>query len=261
MKYELGNVIRAQGVELIYLGECKGKKVLLKSVKDKGEYYTIKKEQFDYDVIRTDTSIATKLKAVKKMCKGDIFIGQDGKKYTLTQVLGSDINYTDGSYIYKNYVDFINNILDEKDEAVKYEVMTTLKEFNKLSNEDVMKIAVNTLKVHMGESNLKILSFGSKVVGEGYDHELHKYYKTIGCLIQYEYQFDFMDNKKKKISYCAAVVSRVPRSVPIVFDAVVNDCFESATNSRLEDGFGNHMDILEIKSCSEVMQKHGKDIL
>ena len=109
----------------------------------------------------------------------------------------------------------------DKDYINHLTVVETKKEYNSLTNEEKVRIAINYCKQCYNQDDdteFEILEIGNIISGEAFYHEVDAYYELIGLQIKLKYKFDFQEDFTTEIGFFPIYTGKLPDYYPISFE-------------------------------------------
>lgn len=194
---------------------------------------------------------------LKQLKPGVKFLGVDNKEYTFLKTKGKKIVFYENNDEFSANVEFIKELTGEFDcEYINHlSVVETKKEYNALTNEEKVRIAINFCKdcYKQEGTEFEILEIGNIISGEAFYHEVDDYYNLIGLQIKFKYKFDFQDDFTTEIGFFPIYIGKIANYYPISFEEScggMNFKEHSYTN-----GFGDNFEVHEILVKKDVLDK------
>lgn len=273
MSYELGKVLKFNSAMWGLINYQKGKLTVLplredKTIKDKNKltfkvdeptfkrFYLLSSEtsqeviDFALNEEMERKSLMNKLKAGVK------FIGSNAEEYTFLRFKGKKVNFYKGNDEFSANPEFIQSLTGEFDDDYinHLGLIETKKEYNSLTNEERVKIAINFCKdcYNQEGTGLEILEIGNIVSGEAFYHEVDACYNLIGLQIKFKYKFDFQEDYNTEVGFFPIYTGKLPDYYPVLFEESFSVDF---TADSYTNGYGDEIEIDKILVTKDKLDK------
>lgn len=234
MLYQLGRVLEFNKSKWGFIDYQKGRLTVF-SIKDKVKTaFKINQSSFDKIYSKSSGEISQetidfalkeereRADLINQLKPGVKFIGTDEKEYTYLKFKGKKVIFYNNEGEFSASDSFIKSLTGKTDATyLKHlSVVSTKKEYNALTDEEKVNIAVNYCKdCYKNEgTEFEILEIGNIISGEAFYHEIDVYYNLIGLQIKYKYKFDFQDESSTEIGFFPIYVGRIANYYPVAFE-------------------------------------------
>lgn len=269
MLYELGRVLKFNNAEWGFIDYKNGRLVAF-SLKDKKKVaFKLTKSMFDnlYSRSSGQTSQETIDFAIKEekeresllnqLKPGVKFIGSDNEEYTFLKFKGKKIIFYKDNEEFSAKLEFMKSLTGEFDDMYinHLSVVDTKKDYNSLTNEEKVKIAINYCVNSYGQEGAKfeILEIGNIISGEAYYHEVDKYYDLIGLQIKFKYKFDFQDDFTTEVGFFPIYTGKIPNYYPVSFEESFGNL--DFNEHSYTNGFGDELTVNKILVNKNILDK------
>lgn len=254
MKYEVGRILTfnksnwgfisyKKGILTAFNLEEKNKANFSVNKATFEKIYNVKKpkiSQETLDFISDETKKQNDL--LNKLKSGIKFIATDGKEYTVLTKNNNEIYCYNGNDILACKTEFIKSLTNEfnPDYLNHLITVTTMKEYNALTNEEKVQIAINEFKREFKGTNYEILEIGNIIKGEAFYHEKDAYYTLIGLQIKYN-DHDSVSYKQSPmdIGFFPIYIGKIKNYYPDSFS--LSNGGNNFNEHKYENGIGDNI--------------------